>query len=281
MTDRPLVNTPSQLASGLYRGTVRHRRFGAHARQFQYRLNMLYIDLDEVETLFDRYWLWSNERRNVASFFRRDHFGDPATSLNDTVRQTVQQHLGRTPQGPIRLLTQPRYFGYVINPIALYYCFQPDGTTLDSIVAEVTNTPWGERHCYVIDPLATDVSSEDSPPSAPTLRPSRLITAEHTKAMHVSPFLPMEMTYKWSVSQPGERLSVQIEDYEAEDLRLDATLLLERTEISSRTLAWSLISHPCMTLRIAIAIYWQAFRLWWKGVPFVPHPRTTLPSSTN
>jgi len=199
------------------------------------------------------------ERFNIASYRRRDHMGDPTEPLSDSVRALVRERLGRTPSGPIRLLTHLRYFGYVMNPISLYYCFEAEGGRLDAIVAEVNNTPWGEQHCYVID--ARDVATE------------AIIRAEHEKAMHVSPFLPMAMHYIWQLSPPRERLSVHIEDFEQDELLLDALLQLERRPITSGSLARVLLRHPFITLKVTAAIYWQAVKLWWRGVPFVPHPR--------
>lgn len=257
---------PDDVSSCIYVGRVRHRRFGEFAREFEYRLSMLYLDLDEVETLFDSHWLWSVERSNVASFHREDHVGDPRDRLTDTIRRLVGDQLGRTPEGPIRLLTQPRYFGYVMNPISLYYCFDAGGQQLDAIVAEVTNTPWGERCCYVIDAVN---GQERAAPGSDRTQP---IHATNRKQMHVSPFLPMNMRYEWRLTAPGDRLGVQIDDFEDSDQRLQATLNLERRPLNSRTLMGALIRYPAMTFKVTAAIYWQAFRLWWIGVPFVPHP---------
>jgi hypothetical protein len=273
MHSAPQLETLSQAkgdrpaASCLYEGTVRHRRFGPHAREFRYRVAMLYLDLEEAAAIFDGYWLWSHEKRNLVAFRRADHWGDPREPLEVSVRKLVSERLGRTPEGPIRLLTQPRFCGYVLNPISLFYCYQPDGATLDAVVAEVTNTPWSERCCYVID---ADNSRQRLAGGDST---NPVVQAVHAKAMHVSPFLPMSMRYEWRLTPPGERLSVHIDDYEGDERRLDAALLLERRAISSRSLAGCLLRHPGLSLQVTAAIYWQALRLWWKGVPFVPHPK--------
>jgi DUF1365 family protein len=138
------------LASCLYEGWVRHRRHAPHAHAFRYRIYMLYLDLDELDRVFAGRWLWSVNRRNLAQFRRSDYLGDPTIPLAEAVRARVREALGRAPTGPIRLLTHLRYFGHCFNPVSFYYCYAEDGTTLDTIVAEITNTPWKERHSYVL-----------------------------------------------------------------------------------------------------------------------------------
>lgn len=248
------------LESCLYTGTVRHRRFSPE-HEFQYRLFLMYLDLSELDTLFRGRWLWSAHRPALARFRRDDHLGDARRPLDDCVRDLVSAQTGRRPGGPIRLLTQLRYLGYVINPVSFYYCFAADGLSIEAVVAEVTNTPWGERHCYVIP---WNRSHADR------------TTARQDKVFHVSPFLPMDMRYHWRLSAPGERLSVEIENHRRGTCDFTASLALERRPISSLSLAAVLLRHPFMTGRIAAAIYWQALQLWWKGTTFYPHPGSSV-----
>ncbi len=245
--------------SCLYAGRVRHRRFAPRPHVFARRLHLLYLDLAELPELFRDRWLWSAERPAFARFRRADHLGDPATPLDEAVRELVRERTGRRPAGPIRLLTQPRVAGFGFNPVSFYFCFGADGTMLETIVAEVENTPWGERHVYVL-PAA----------SARGRSPAR--QHRHAKELHVSPFLPMDMTYDWRFVGPGPRLVVHIEA-RREAIRLfDATLALERRELTGGALARALVARPLQPLRVFGAIYWQAFRLWAKGAPFHPHP---------
>src|SRR5258707_1194014 len=146
--NRPAPTLP--LASAVYEGTVSHHRHVPRPHGFSYRMAQLYLDLDEIDTVFQQRWLWSVDRPNLAAFHRRDYLGPPERGLADAARDRVQQVLGRRPAGPVRLLTHLRYAGYVFNPVSFYYCFEPGGERLDSIVAEITNTPWKERHSYVL-----------------------------------------------------------------------------------------------------------------------------------
>ena len=244
--------------SCFYVGVVRHRRTWPTPHAFRQKLYMAYVDLAEVESLLGRFGWWSTRRFSPARFRRNDHFGDPAISLDDCVRNLVDERLGRRPRGPIRLLTHFRQFGFLMNPISLFYCFDPAGDRVEAIVAEVNNTPWNERHCYVLD-----VRGE-----------SRRLHATHAKEFHVSPFLTMQRDYHWRMSSPKERLAVCIEARRAGEPAWTAMLALERRPW---TMAWRTLlplRFPWMTMQAYAAIYWHAFRLWLKGVPFVPHPNS-------
>jgi DUF1365 family protein len=225
-------------------GNVRHRRFEPRAHEFQYSLFMAYLDLDELERVFAGRWLWSTRRAALARFAREDHLGDPSVPLAEAVRALVAERTGERPAGPIRLLTHLRYFGYVFNPVSFYYCFDRN-ELLQTVVAEVNNTPWGERHCYVV--------------------PTRATTQ---KAMHVSPFMPMDLQYHWRFGSPGERLAVHMTLERAGERVFDASLALEREPIGNGVL----LRHPFMTAKVIAAIHWEALRLWLKRVPFHTHP---------
>lgn len=235
---------------------------------------MMYVDLDELPRLFKGRWLWSSSFPNLAWFRRSDYLGPPDEPLASCVRDLVAARTGRRPNGPVRLLTQFRYFGYVFNPLSLYYCYD-ENEQLMVIVAQVSNTPWGERHCYLIhSPLNGDSS--------------QCFESSAAKKLHVSPFLDMDYDYTFRLTRPGKLLKVQIANWRASDNAPDpvfiADLSLKRCEISGANLCRALVSHPLMTQRVIIAIYWQALKLWWRGLRFIPHPnksaRTMVRPST-
>ena len=252
------------LASAVYEGWVQHRRHAPRAHAFRYRMFQLYVDLAELPALFKKRWLWSLQRRNVAQFRREDYFGDPGVPLEQAVRDRVESETGRRPRGPIRLLTHGRYFGVLMNPVSFYYGFAEDGATLDWVLAEITNTPWGERHAYL---LRTEHAQ----------RRGGFYEWEFRKDFHVSPFLPMDRDYHWRLAVPGDRLSVHMEVSAGDSREFDATLTLERREFTAHTLASCLLRYPWLTAKVAFAIYWQAARLWFKRVPFHPHPDSVQP----
>lgn len=247
------------MQSCIYDGQVRHARTRPVLHRFRYRLFMMYLDLDELPTLFEGRWFWSIRRLAPARFRRSDHLGDQSVPLAEAVRDTVAAETGERPAGPIRLLTNLSYFGYCFNPVSFYYCFAKDGETLQAIVAEVNNTPWGERDTYVL-PANGNIGT------AATWR------FQPRKKMHVSPFMSMQVSYDWCFTVPGDRTTVHMANHEDGTRIFDATMTMRRTEISGRSLARVLVSFPLMTLRIVVAIYWQALRLWIKGAPFFTHP---------
>jgi DUF1365 family protein len=246
--------------SAIYEGEVRHRRFSPQAHAFTYTLFMVYLDLAELEEVFRGRWLWSASRPAFARFRRRDHFGDPSVPLDESVRALVAEKTGRRPEGPIRLLTHLAYYGWCFNPVSFYYCFDASGKTVETVVAEVSNTPWLERHCYVLDRRA-------SPSEGEALR------FRMRKEFHVSPFMDMDQEYGWAFRAPAEALSMHMENFAKGAKIFDATMTLERRAITGPALASALARWPFMTLTVVGAIHWQALKLWAKGLPVFTHPR--------
>jgi DUF1365 family protein len=218
-------------------------------------LFMAYLDLDELPGVFDGMPLWSARRPAAAWFRREDHLGDPSQPLQETIRALVASRTGHRPDGPIRLLTNLRYLGHCFNPVSFYYCFDAAGERVAAVVAEVTNTPWGERHAYVLE----------ADPSRPA---GGIVTGRFAKEFHVSPFMGMDHTYEWRLSSPGERLQVHIDSERDGAIVFDATLSLERQPFSAAVLR----RHPAMTLRVVGQIYGHALRLKRKGAPYHRNP---------
>ncbi|HEY4812872.1 MAG TPA: DUF1365 domain-containing protein [Solirubrobacteraceae bacterium] len=248
--------------SCLYEGSVRHRRHGTPSDELHHRMFMVFLDLDELPNCFDGRMLWSARHPALAWFRRADYLGDPHTPLAQSVRELVAERTGETPDGPIRLLTHLRYFGYSFNPVSFYYCYDRGGEHVRAVVAHVTNTPWGERHAYV---MAVEHTTDHGT--------VKLIGGQFEKALHVSPLMGMDHTYDWRLTEPGERLTVHIASQRADGATVfDATLALERRELSAHELNRALARYPLLTLRILARIYAHAARLRLRGARYFAHP---------
>ena len=255
------------LASAVYEGWVRHRRHLPRAHAFRYRIAQLYLDLAELEDVFAGRWLWSVGRRNLAEFRRADFLGPRELSLDEAVRTRVAAATGCRPAGPIRLLTHLRYGGYSFNPVTFYYCHGAGDANdssaageLEAIVAEITNTPWRERHAYVL-------------PAREAGRSGRALRWGFDKDFHVSPFMSMRRHYVWRFMPPGEQLRVHMQVLRERSVEFDATLALQRRPLNAATLRRVLWRYPLMGAQVSAAIYWQALRLWLKRTPWHEHPQ--------
>jgi DUF1365 family protein len=235
----------------IYEGWVSHRRESPREHSFRYPICFFYLDLEHLSQAFAGRWLWSSARPSVGWFRRSDHLGDAQRPLGEEVRKVVKR-AGAEATGRIFLLTQLRYWGFVMNPVSFYYCFAKDSEQLTAIVAEVHNTPWGERHCYVLPASDAEIWLD--------------------KQFHVSPFMPMDQRYCFRFTAPGESLGVSIDSFEGQERKFGAHLELQRRDWTTANLSRVLWRFPFMTQRVYAGIYWQALRLWWKGIPYFPHP---------
>ncbi len=241
-------------ASAIYEGTIRHRRFAVRAHELRHRIALLYLDLQELDGLLGGRLV--DDRPGLVRFRRGDYLGDPRVGLADAVRMLLERRTGSAPAGPIRLLAHPRTFGHCFNPVSFYYCFTPQ-EQLDAIVAEVTSTPSGARHSYVLQ------RGGEGP----------VLAAGFAKALRVSPFMGMEQRYTVRAAEPGATLAVHIESHEHGALAFDATLALRRAPLSSRGLARLTARYPAASLRVLALIYGHALALKLKGVPLHARPK--------
>jgi DUF1365 family protein len=244
--------------SCIYEGDIRHARYWPKENRFRTSVFFLYLDLAELDTVFNGRWLWSTRGVNLAYLRRKDHFGDPAMTIDEAVRSLVQERTGKRPAGPVRMLCHLRYLGHNFNPATFYYCYDAAGSRVETIVVEVHNTPWGEVHCYVVDERENIGSREQ--------KRFRL-----KKDFTVSPFMPMDLEYEWTFTEPGTTVNVHMEDFDKDGRIFEAELAAERREITGTSLRRMLLTYPVVTLKVISNIYWQAFRLWRKGVPFYGH----------
>ncbi len=240
------------MRSAIYEGTVVHHRRAPVDHRFSYGVALPLIDLDEMDRFFGLHPLWSVERHNIVSFRRRDYLPGGSGPLGEAVRDLVEERLGHRPRGPVAMLAHPKTWGWLFNPISLYFCFDAKGDRVQALVAEVTNTPWHERHIYVVGPPGHH---------------------RFPKKLHVSPFFDMDMDYELTYTEPGDRLLVSMRAMRADQTLFEAELRLERSGADRRALGRLIWRHPFGTHRVSGAIYRQALALWRAGVPFVRHPR--------
>jgi len=243
--------------SALYEGTLGHARFGTPSHSFSYRVLMAWLDLAELPGALDAHPLWSDRRAAPVRFRRQDFHGDPDVPLDEAVRTTVERELGRRPTGPIRMLAHLRTWGWSFNPIVFYFVFTPDGRAVDALVAEVTNTPWHERHAYVL------------PVGAPELdQPVRF-----PKALHVSPFMDLDLDHALAFTPPGaEDVTIRMDDWRGDEHTFAAQLDLHRLPLDRPNMSRALWQHPLPAQRVSAGIYWEALKLRAKHAPFRRHP---------
>lgn len=243
--------------SSLYIGEVEHRRFSPKQNFFRYSVAYYYLDLAEVKSLFRFPFLFSYNFPGILSFWRKDYLGDAQKDLDQSVRETVESYTGNKATGPIRLLTNISYFGFCMNPVSFYYCFDSEGKTLKYVVSEITNTPWGEKHRQVFE-----------------LDGKEMKVFKFPKDFHVSPFMPMTIDYTWVFHAPDETLKVYMQNRLTgqSDLMFDSTLDLKRKDLTLANVLGTFLRLPLVTFKTLLAIYYQALKLYLKKVPFYTHP---------
>ncbi len=286
--DRP---ARSELNSCLYEGVIRHRRRTPAKNSFKFSAFMFYLDLDELNEVFDGGWFWSKRRLSYASFRRSDHLKQFSAErdLKMCVGEVLLDHGVSAEVGQVCLLTQLRYFGFRMNPISLYYCFGKTNQRLIAVIAEVNNTPWDEQHVYVIPDHEAEssttadssIASAASPASTAVAserrtlkRPQRSIKTEKlNKSFHVSPFMHSDMYYRMIYSLPAEKIGVKMENFESGKKIFDVSMLMQKKSLTKARLFWMGVKYPVYSLKVFAGIYFQALKLYLKKVPFHPHPK--------
>jgi uncharacterized protein len=237
------------MQNAIYSGDVKHARFVPKKHQFSYRINLFWLDLENlVETAQTVSW-FSIHKFSPIQFKRSDFLGDSKRPLQDCVLELMSKLAKKPLVGKVFLLSPLRTFGLYFSPANFYYLQNDDGS-YSHLLAEVSNTPWNERHCYLVD-LNDQQDSQ--------------------KVFHVSPFNPLDMQYNWKVEQPADVLKLSLACHQ-ERKHFVANLNLSRTELNSENLRRVVINMPSMTIKTVVGIYWQALKLFIKGMPIYSHP---------
>lgn len=249
-------------------GWVRHRRFKPRPHNLKYPVFMWYLDLDEIDAVTQQSRLFSNRKFGWVRFQQDDYFGRGKQPIKQAVIEKIAQssHIPAARIHRVAMLTNLRMLNFIMNPVTFYYAFDENDDLL-AIMPEITNTPWNERHSYVL-PLAQSLTQEK--PAKPTQKNYRF---QPQKQFHISPFHDMDMQYDWRLGNPVHKnVHFHLENWQNREKIFDATMALTPEPITAGSVRQTLIRFPWMTVKVASGIYWHALKLWLKGVPFYSHP---------
>ncbi|KJS00929.1 MAG: hypothetical protein VR65_11060 [Desulfobulbaceae bacterium BRH_c16a] len=244
--------------SAFYVGTIGHRRFIPREHRFSYHFFMWYLDLDEIDSLPSIFPWFSAGGAAFNRFHRPDYYGDPKSSLSRAIRDRMAELTGVAVEGRVCGLMNLRTLGLYFSPVNFYYGFDSEGRC-SHFLAEVSNIPWNERHQYA--DLLTGAAEGNF---------------THPKVFHVSPFNPLDQQYRWRLTPPGESVAVGLEVHDRRGHIFTAELELCRRPLTAREIGKQLLKKPVMTAFIVAGIYWQAMKLYIKGVPYVPYAKETI-----
>lgn len=242
--------------SALYTGTVRHRRFAPKTHGFTYPVFMALLDLDRLRDSMAVSRLLGFNRFAWAGYDDRDHLGDPSLPLKARFRANAEAQGFTFPEGRTLLLANLRFWGYCFNPVSYLYAYDAQGR-LALIGAEVCNTPWKERIVYWMKPQG------DS---------ARGWSFDVAKAMHVSPFMPMGLRYRWTFTPPEADLRVRMALFQGDGCVFDVDLSMAAAPWTPAVIRRTLLTFPFHTLKVITAIHWEALKLWLKRIPIFTHP---------
>lgn len=259
------------LNNALVKGWVRHRRYKPKKHQFEYNMTWTLLDLDKVEEQFKESEFWSIERANIISYRQADfHQSDndknyrrtPPEVTKQNITHSIKKEKGKDFNGRIFMMAHLRNYGYNFNSVCFYYCYD-QSDNLQFIVSEITNTPWGERHSYIFDCEADNSSNRRS-----------LKQFKFNKEFHVSPFITMDMHYRWTFMVAPDSLRVHMVIYSAEGEKyFDTTFTAKLLPLNKKAMRDYAFKHALQPQKMSFLIYWQALKLWLKRFKVYDHPK--------
>jgi len=238
-------------SSCIYSGLITHKRFKPKKHFFSYNTFSLLIDLNEIDDLDKKINFFSYNKFNILSFYNVDHGPRDGSSLSKWVKKNLIKAKINIKKGPIKLLCFPRFFGYVFNPLSIFYCYD-EKSNLKAVLYEVKNT-FNEQHTYVFRSKSK----------------TNLILHKCSKKFYVSPFINMKTFYNFRLSKPKNRIDILIKQTDVAGPLLIARQVGKRLSLNSQNLFYQFLKHPLMSFKVIGAIHFEAFRLWLKGVKFV------------
>lgn len=269
---------PNTLTSpGIYTGVIRHRRFKPCLHEFRYRFKMLFLDLDALDSSLNKFPVVGTVKWRLGSFLRKDYHGPSEIPLKQWILDNVERSEGYRPTGKIFVLTNLRLIGWLMNPIAMFYCYDADGQHVNTVL-QVTNTPWREKILYVLGKTNQRQTNSTSPDSR-----SKNSCFWFRKNMHVSPFNPMNMHYLCRLRKPSSKLFFHLENHQNGERHTDATLTMDYQPATAQGIRNTVLAQPWLTLKVAAGIYWNALLLFLKRSPVYDHPdknKTESPESS-
>ena len=239
------------LSSCIYSGVVTHRRFKPKKHFFSYKVFSLFINLKEIKELEKEINFFSFNKFNILSFYNIDHGSRDGSCLISWAKKILKEAKIEIGSGTIKLLCFPRFFGYVFNPLSIFYCYD-ENSILKAILYEVKNT-FNEQHTYIF----------------PVSSFSNLILHKCNKKFYVSPFIEMKAFYNFRLIKPGKKIKIYIKESDKNGILLTACQIGKKLELNSRTLLSQFLRHPFMSFKVILAIHFEALRLWTKGIRHV------------